>query len=296
MNRLLLEEVVLRALNEDLGSGDVTTMALIDDGITAKGFFTAREGGVVAGLPVAEMVFSLLDSSICFQPLLAEGSSVQKGDDLAQITGEARSILQGERVALNYLQRMSGIASMTRSLQDLMRGTRAVLVDTRKTIPTLRMLDKYAVTAGGGRNHRLGLDGAVLIKDNHIQLVGSIEEAVKRARSRVPITTCIEVEVGNLQELDQALEAAPDIIMLDNMSLDAMREGVRRTKGRVLLEASGRITRENLLQVAQTGVDFISMGALTHSVQAMDIGLDLQLEDGKKGVQGRKGFPPGVLL
>lgn len=296
MNRLLLEKIVTGALQEDMGFGDITTQALIQEGMEAQGVFQGKEEGVMAGLGVAEMVFALLDPSISFQPLLCEGSLFTTGQSLAQIHGPARGILQGERVALNFLQRMSGIATWTRHLQDLIQETPAVLVDTRKTTPGLRMLEKYAVSVGGGRNHRFGLDGAVLIKDNHIQLVGSILEAVKRARAATPITTSIEVEVGSLKELEEALEAAPDIIMLDNFSLHDLKAAVKQVEGRVLLEASGGITQETLLKVARTGVDFISMGAITHTVKALDISLDLEMGIKKEPLLKRKGFPPGVLL
>lgn len=275
MNRLLLKKVVEEALLEDIGTGDLTTLSLIDENIKTKGRFYAKEKGVVAGLIVVAQVFSSLNREIEFRPLYEDGDPIEKGDTLAYIEGQARDILQGERVALNYLQRMSGIATKTSYLQQLIEETGALLVDTRKTTPGLRMLEKYAVLKGGGHNHRLGLYDAVLIKDNHIKVVGSIKRAILKARERVPITAKIEVEVETLEDLKKALEASPDMIMLDNMSLEEMEEGVRLNKGRVLLEASGRITEENLLFVARTGVDIISMGALTHSVKGLDISLDL---------------------
>lgn len=275
MNRLLLKKIVEEALLEDIGPGDLTTLSLIERGLEAKGRFYGKEKGVVAGLVVVAQVFSSLNQEIEFSPLFEDGDTIERGDTVALVEGEARDILQGERVALNFLQRMSGIATKTRYLSQLIKETRAVLVDTRKTTPGLRMLEKYAVLKGGGKNHRLGLYDAVLIKDNHIKVIGSIEEAILKARERIPITTKIEVEVESIEDLLEALEASPEIIMLDNMTLEEMEEGVRLNKGRALLEASGGITEENLLSVAMTGVDIISMGALTHSAKGLDISLDL---------------------
>jgi len=270
------DELILNALQEDMGPGDITTQLLIPEGEKGKGVIMAKEPGVIAGLPVAARVFSLLDPRVCFSPLCQEGQGVEAGTILAQVGGPLRAILAGERVALNFLQHLSGIATRTSRMIQLIKGYPVRLLDTRKTTPGLRYLEKYAVRVGGGANHRLGLFDGILIKDNHIAAVGSVAEAVRRARAGAPPFLKIEVEVKNLKELQEALEAGADIIMLDNMSLEEMAQAVQMARGRALLEASGGITEENIEKVAATGVDFISLGALTHSVKALDIALYIE--------------------
>lgn len=275
MDWLQLDELIRRALVEDIGHGDLTTDSIVPPGQRSEGVILVKRQGVVAGLEVARRVFALLDAEVRFEAVVGEGSQVEPGTVVARLQGPTRSILTGERVALNFLQRMSGIATHTRRLVTLLAGERACLVDTRKTTPGLRALEKYAVRVGGGRNHRFGLFDGVIIKDNHIVAAGSIAAAVAAVRARVPHTVKVEVEVEDLLMLEQALEAGADIVMLDNMDPQTMRRAVEVTAGRALLEASGGISEANLLDVARTGVDFISMGALTHSSPALDISLDL---------------------
>lgn len=270
-----LDRLIDMALREDLGPGDITTESVVPETLWARAEFIAKEEGVVAGLPVAGRVFRRLDPETEFWAEVAEGSAVKAGAVLAVVAGRARTILAGERVALNFVRHLSGIATRTRRLVAAVEGLRAVVLDTRKTTPGLRALEKYAVRAGGGRNHRFGLFDGILIKDNHIRAAGGIREAVARARARAPHTLKVEVEVQNLDEVEEALAAGADIIMLDNMPVAAMREAVRRIGGRALVEASGGITEENVREVAATGVDFISAGALTHSARALDISLEI---------------------
>ncbi|MEQ8201879.1 MAG: carboxylating nicotinate-nucleotide diphosphorylase [Syntrophomonadaceae bacterium] len=270
-----LEDLIKRALEEDIGYGDITTQSLIPAGQIARGLFVAKTPGVVAGIRVSEAVFRHLDNEVEFEVLKGDGENVLPGDVIAAVQGRARTLLTGERTALNFLQRLSGIATKTRKVVELVEGSGAQLVDTRKTTPGLRVLEKSAVRLGGARNHRFGLFDGVIIKDNHIQAVGSIGRSVAAARQKVPHTVKIEVEVENLTQLREALEAGADIIMLDNMDVGQMAEAVRIVGGRVLLEASGGINESNIAEVARTGVDFISMGALTHSAASLDISLDL---------------------
>ncbi|RPF49673.1 nicotinate-nucleotide pyrophosphorylase [carboxylating] [Thermodesulfitimonas autotrophica] len=270
-----LDRLIDMALREDLGPGDITTESVVPETLWARAEFIAKEEGVVAGLPVAGRVFRRLDPETEFWAEVAEGSAVKAGAVLAVVAGRARTILTGERVALNFVRHLSGIATRTRRLVAAVEGLRAVVLDTRKTTPGLRALEKYAVRAGGGRNHRFGLFDGILIKDNHIRAAGGIREAVARARARAPHTLKVEVEVQSLDEVEEALAAGADIIMLDNMPVAAMREAVRRIGGRALVEASGGITEENVREVAATGVDFISAGALTHSARALDISLEI---------------------
>ncbi|MEW6423297.1 MAG: carboxylating nicotinate-nucleotide diphosphorylase [Bacillota bacterium] len=263
------------ALREDVGSGDVTTNSIISPDLNVAALIIAKEEGVAAGLPVAEAVFRLLDGAISFSSRVREGEQVKEGQALASVSGRARAILTGERVALNFLQRLCGIATYTRRLVRLLDGYPVKIVDTRKTTPGLRLLEKYAVRVGGGKNHRFGLYDAVLIKDNHLKVAGSIARAVQLARASVPLTMKIEVETENLDQVEEALAAGADIIMLDNMEPEAMREAVSLVAGRALLEASGGINEKNILAVARSGVDFISVGALTHSAPALDISLEI---------------------
>jgi nicotinate-nucleotide pyrophosphorylase (carboxylating) len=270
-----LDRLIDLALEEDIGSGDVTTQAVVDPELQGEAHIRAKATLVVAGLPVAARVFQKLDAKVVFAAAVDDGQEVAPGTVLACLTGPVASILTGERVALNFLQRLSGIATFTRTMAAQVTGSDAVLVDTRKTTPGWRALEKYAVRRGGGRNHRLGLYDAVLIKNNHLTAVGSIGEAVRRAIARAHPQLNIEVEVADLQGLKEALSAGADRILLDNMDDAALRQAVELTGGRAWLEASGGITKERLPQVAATGVNFISMGALTHSAPAVDIHLRL---------------------
>jgi nicotinate-nucleotide pyrophosphorylase (carboxylating) len=276
LEMLTVDKIIKGALEEDLGWGDVTTDSTIPSEAAIKGNFIAKEQGIVCGIEVCKRVFEIMDSSIDFEIMMADGQKVQKGDILAKISGSARSILKGERVSLNLLQRMSGIATAANKYAEAVQGTTARVVDTRKTIPGLRILDKYAVLTGGCHNHRFNLSDLVLIKDNHIKAAGGITPAVKAAREKLSHALKIEVEVESLEQLKEALQAGADIIMLDNMPLEMMREAVQLTKGKALLEASGNVALEgdrSAKAIAQTGVDIISVGALTHSVSAMDISL-----------------------
>lgn len=269
------KEIVRRALAEDIGRGDWTS-SIIPPDLSGRGVITAKAAGRIAGLPVAWAVFSELDPDLIWQPLVPEGAQVVRGQDVAVVQGRVASILQGERVALNFLQRASGIATLTAQYVAAVAGTKARIADTRKTIPGLRLLDKYAVRVGGGTNHRMGLDDAVLIKDNHIAACGGIRQAVEALRhSGAPFTLQIEVEVTNLEQLQEALECGVQAVLLDNMNLAEMRRAVELAQGRVILEASGGITLETVRAVAETGVDIISVGALTHSVKALDLSLNL---------------------
>ncbi len=263
------------ALEEDLGPGDVTTQALIPPELKGEAHIRAKQTLVVAGLPVAARVFQRLDPEVLFAPQVEEGQEVAPGTVLARLTGPVAAILTGERVALNFLMRLSGIATFTRKMVAAVAGYPTTIVDTRKTTPGWRLLEKYAVRLGGGLNHRLGLYDQVLIKNNHLTALSSITEAVRLARQHAPPTLKIEVEVTDLAGLEQALAAGADIIMLDNMTEADMARAVELTGGQALLEASGSMTLERLPQVAATGVNFISMGALTHSAPAVDIHLRL---------------------
>jgi nicotinate-nucleotide pyrophosphorylase (carboxylating) len=268
-----IERIIRTALEEDLGLGDITTEATILPGGSARADLVAKEDFTLAGLDVAAAVFEQLDPHVAFEKISEDGHKVRKGEVIAWIKGAPNVLLQGERVALNLMQRMSGIATMTAAYVAEVAGTHATVVDTRKTVPGLRALDKYAVRMGGGRNHRIGLFDGVLIKENHIDAAGGITAAVERARLRLPHTLKIEVETTNLKEVEEALAVKADVIMLDNMSLEQMREGVDLIAGRALVEASGNVTLERIGAIAETGVDLISVGALTHSVRAADISM-----------------------
>jgi nicotinate-nucleotide pyrophosphorylase (carboxylating) len=277
INELVLDDFLRMALKEDIGSGDVTTDSLIDSEQNSHCRLVAKEAGVLAGLPVFARVFRLLDAGVTVEFHKAEGDDVKPGEVIAELDGNTRAILKGERVALNILQRMSGIATKTHRMCALIQSSHARLADTRKTLPGFRMLDKYAVTVGGGANHRMNLSDLVLIKDNHIAAVGSIQQAVALARKRAPFSVKIEVEVENREQLAEAVEAGADIVMLDNMDCGEMKKAVKRVDGELWLEASGNIDEENVIAVAATGVDIISCGALTHSVRALDISLKFDL-------------------
>ena len=270
-----VKRAIQMAIEEDVGNGDVTSNATLPPDLIYNGRCLAKADGVIAGLEVMGLVFEQVDPTIQFNPLVEEGQKVEKGTIVAMVSGSARSLLTAERTALNFLQRMSGIATLTRQFVDAVAGTKAIILDTRKTVPGLRGVDKWAVRLGGGQNHRYGLYDMVLIKDNHILAAGSITHAVARVRANNPHQLPIEVEVKNFAELDEALALNVDRIMLDNMSLDEMKRAVERVNGRCPLEASGNVTLQTVSAIAQTGVDYISSGALTHSVTAMDISLDL---------------------
>lgn len=270
---LMLDEFILDALKEDIGTGDITTLSTVDEDAVITGQFITKQDCILCGLDIVTRVFALLDARVQVDLLQKEGAFVQKGIVLARISGPARSILTGERVALNILQHLSGIATRTKAAVDSIRGTKAVIADTRKTTPGLRVLEKYAVRVGGGSNHRFNLSDGILIKDNHIRAAGGITAAVQKARKAAPHTLKIEVEVETLAQLEEALACKVDIIMLDNMSIADMKHCVMRASGKVLLEASGNMGEKDLRAVAETGVDIISIGALTHSVQAADISL-----------------------
>ncbi|TRY24692.1 carboxylating nicotinate-nucleotide diphosphorylase [Brevibacillus sp. LEMMJ03] len=270
-----LQRKIEEWLQEDIGFGDVTTMSTIPEEAQGVGILYAKEAGVIAGLPVAQLVFKTVDPALSFTALVKEGARVEKGEQIAEVSGSVRSILSGERLALNLLQRLSGIATRTSQYAQAVAGTKARVVDTRKTTPGLRMLEKYAVRVGGGHNHRYALYDAVMIKDNHIKGAGGIAQAVAAARAAVPHTMTIEVETETLDQVQEALDAGADIIMLDNMPLDVMKQAVALIGGRAVVEASGGVTLETIRAIAETGVDVISVGALTHSVKALDISLDL---------------------
>jgi nicotinate-nucleotide pyrophosphorylase (carboxylating) len=271
-----ITRIIRTALAEDIGDGDVTTLTTIPEFALFQGDLIAKENGVVAGLEVAPRVFAELDTRVQWGSLVQDGDSVRAGQTIARVAGPGRALLTGERVALNVLQRMSGIATLTRRyVEAVSQSTRATILDTRKTAPGLRALDKWAVRLGGGQNHRSGLYDMALIKDNHIAAVGSIREAVRRVRAGDDRGRLVEVEVTNVEQLQEALEQPVDCIMLDNMTLEQMREAVRIAGGRVPLEASGKVNLNTVRAIAETGVDYISCGALTHSVKALDISLDL---------------------
>ncbi|HEU4642714.1 MAG TPA: carboxylating nicotinate-nucleotide diphosphorylase [Gemmatimonadaceae bacterium] len=274
-----LDALVRAALEEDRAFDDVTTRATVDPSARASARMVARAAGVVAGLPLAAAAFSQLDRTARARALVSDGAHVARGDAVMEIDGPARAILSAERVALNFVQRLSGIATLTARYVDAVRGTRACILDTRKTTPGLRALEKWAVRLGGGESHRPDLAAAVLIKDNHIAAVGGdVVVAVRRARELAPATALVEVECDTVAQVEAALGAAPDIILLDNMSLDDMRRCVALVAGRVQLEASGGISLETARAIAETGVDRISVGALTHSAPALDVGLDFAAE------------------
>lgn len=276
LNNHLIEDIINRAIKEDLGPGDLTSDNLIAVDQDGKGVIRVKEEGIIAGLEMAGMIFNKYDENIVFNPLITEGKEIDAGAEIAEITGPVRNILKGERIVLNFLQRLSGIATRTHSFVELIQEFPARIVDTRKTTPTLRILEKYAVKVGGGNNHRMGLYDAVMIKDNHIKAVGSITEAVKTIRVKVPHTARVEVEVEDMDGVREACVAGADIIMLDNMNIPLMTEAVNYIGGKALVEASGGITEQNVADIAETGVDIISVGALTHHLKSLDISLDLE--------------------
>lgn len=277
MNHDGIESIVRRALEEDIGTGDVTTSAILSPEQQLTGYFVARSDGVVAGWEVVECVFRCLDANAHLQPIVADGDRISGEQRIARIEGTAQALLTGERTALNFLQRMSGIATRTREFVEAVKGTSTIILDTRKTAPGLRLIDKLAVKIGGGGNHRMGLHNMSLIKNNHIAAARGITNAVHRVRSGTDSGLPIEIEVSTIQELREALALKPDRIMLDNMSLEDIRKAVGASKNLVPLEVSGNMTLENVSAVAATGVQYISVGELTHSVKALDINLRIEV-------------------
>ncbi|MBQ6540260.1 MAG: carboxylating nicotinate-nucleotide diphosphorylase [Oscillospiraceae bacterium] len=273
MNYIGLDDFLLSALKEDLGTGDITTNSCIPADAVSTGRFIAKDDGVVCGLDVLKRVFYLVDPAVKVDLKISDGDAVKKGDVIALIDGPSRSILSGERLALNLIQHMSGIATATNKAVKAVEGTKAMITDTRKTTPGLRVLEKYSVKAGGGANHRFNLADGVLIKDNHIKAAGGITEAIRMTRGNIPHTLKIEVETETMEQVMEALSAGADIIMLDNMTNEQMAEAVEFIGGRALTEASGNMGERDLLSVAKTGVDIISIGSLTHTVKALDISL-----------------------
>jgi len=273
MNPFVLDPILRRVLEEDIGTGDVTTLATIPPGTQASAELVAKEDFVLSGIDVAKRVFQLLSAETAFEKLIEDGQSVKRGDVLAWIKGDAAVLLQGERVALNLLQRMCGVATLTAEFVKEIGGTGAIIVDTRKTTPGLRVLEKYSVRMGGGGNHRMALYDAVLIKENHVAAAGGISSAVSRARQNVPHTQKVEVEVRNQVEVAEALDAGADILLLDNMSTEELRAAVEMIDGRAITEASGGVNLETVRDIAETGVRLISVGALTHSYRAVDISM-----------------------
>lgn len=269
-------DIVRQALAEDIGTGDITTMLTVLPDKTMRAEIIAQEDGVLAGGPVVAEVFRQIDPALKLVFLVPDGEMISPAQVICTIEGSAQSILIGERTALNFMQRLSGIATKTAAFAELVSGTKARIVDTRKTTPGLRALEKYAVRTGGGHNHRFGLYDAVMIKDNHILASGSISAAVERALDQAPHTMSVTVECDTLAQVKEAVEAGADIILLDNMSVDMIEEAIKLIDGEAMTEASGGITLETVAQIAQTGVDIISIGALTHSAPALDISLDMK--------------------
>lgn len=271
--KLNVDNLILMALQEDISSEDVTTNAVMREAKKGKVDLICKQDGVIAGLSVFQRVFELLDETTEVKMYFKDGDEVKKGDLLAEVTGDIRVLLSGERTALNYLQRMSGIATYTRSVAKLLEGSKTKLLDTRKTTPNMRIFEKYAVKAGGGYNHRYNLSDGILIKDNHIGAAGGVAEAVRLAKEYAPFVRKIEVEVENLDMLKEALDAGADIIMLDNMSHEDMKKAVEMVAGKAETECSGNVTKENIAKLVDIGVDYISSGALTHSAPILDVSL-----------------------
>lgn len=280
----IIKKIIKEALEEDLGfAGDITSQAIIPDDLEGKAEIVAKEEGIVAGLFLADAVFKAVDGRLKFQSTLEDGKEIRKGEVIATIEGPIQSVLAGERVTLNFLSHLSGIATATRRFVDKVKRFRVSIKDTRKTLPTLRLLEKYAVRVGGGESHRFGLYDAVLIKDNHIKALGSIEETVKRARANLRKGTQIEVEAKTLVQVDEALKARADIIMLDNMNVETIKKAVLKIRAAALVEVSGGITLDNAAEIAKIGINFISVGAITQSAKALDLSLNLvQTDKGRR--------------
>ena len=277
INNIIIDEIILNALREDVGTGDITTNTTIPEDKTVVGRFISKENGIICGLDICERVFKILDANIIFTANKKDGEAVVTGEVIAKVSGNARNVLTAERTAINLLQRMSGVATMTAKAVAQVIGTNAKIADTRKTTPGLRVFEKYAVKTGGGTNHRFNLSDGILIKDNHITAAGGIISAVERARINAPHTLKIEVECETLKDVEDAITAKADIIMLDNMSNEDMKKAVGYIGGRAVTEASGNMGDKDLRAVAETGVDIISIGALTHSVRSLDISLKFVL-------------------
>jgi nicotinate-nucleotide pyrophosphorylase (carboxylating) len=275
LDSLSVQDLIKQALKEDIGYGDITTNSFIPDGKIIEAKFNSREDGILAGIFVAESVFKILDSSVEFKTYIKDGEKIATGQTIASVKGKARAILTGERVALNFLQRMSAIATMTNRFQQAIQPYKAKIADTRKSCPNFRVFEKYSVKAGGGSPHRFGLYDAVMIKDNHIAAAGSVSEAVKTARANIPHTIKIEVETENLAQVKEALDAGADIIMLDNMPVDLMQKAVEMIAGKALTEASGTVCFETVNKIASSGVDYISTSYITAKSGILDIGLDI---------------------
>lgn len=271
-----IDEIIKTALSEDINYIDVTTDYLIDDSAVSTARYVAKDDGVLCGINIAMRVFELLDKNVQTQVLIHDGEKVKKGDIIARITGSTKALLKGERTALNLVQHLSGIATATNKCVELVKGTKASVADTRKTLPGLRDLQKYAVTVGGGKNHRYNLSDCAMLKDTHLDAYGSMTGAVNALREKMGHTVKIEVEVSDLEQLKEALSLGVEIIMLDNMSCEDMKKAVEITAGRAKLEASGNVTEKTITAIAQTGVDIISLGALTHSVKAFDISMKME--------------------
>ncbi len=276
IDKKTVQKIITDALKEDIQSGDITTNLIIPRGQKAKAYFLAKENGIIAGLPVAKEVFKKLDKNILWKSFIKEGERVKAGTKIAEVKGDLRVLLSCERTALNILQRMSGIATVTSIYVDELKNTPATILDTRKTAPGLRILDKYAVKTGGGKNHRIGLFDMVLIKDNHIKAAGSITSAVSKIRAGSKKKIKMEVETRTLDEVREAINCKVDIIMLDNMPVKIMRAAVKIINGKIKTEASGNVNLKTLKRIAATGVDYISVGALTHSVKALDISMKIE--------------------
>ncbi|KZL92101.1 carboxylating nicotinate-nucleotide diphosphorylase [Clostridium magnum] len=272
MNWLLADDIIKRALNEDLSYGDITTNAIVEEGKNAAVDLICKEDGVIAGLEIFKRVFVILGNAEV-KLYVQDGTLVHKGEKIGEIYGDTRTLLSGERVALNFLQRMSGIATLTGKFVEKLAGTNVKLLDTRKTTPNMRLFEKYAVKIGGGVNHRFGLNDGILIKDNHIDAAGGIKNAIEAVRKNAPFVRKIEVEVENLDQLQEALEAKADIIMLDNMDIETLKASVRIIDGKAETEASGNVTLDTIQAIAKTGVDYISTGALNHSFKALDLSM-----------------------
>ncbi len=269
-----VKNIIRLAIEEDIGNGDITTTLLVPEEQNAKALIIAKGSFIVAGLPFVEEAFNTIDQDIVFKIFFGDGLKVRKGDIIAEINGRTRTLLSCERVSLNILQRLSGIATLTNTFVDKVRGLDVKIIDTRKTTPCMRFMEKYAIKVGGGSNHRFGLYDCILIKDNHIEAVGSIKNAIIAARGASHLLK-IEIEVENLNDLKEALKAGVDIVMLDNMSVEDMKEAVKMAKGKVIIEASGNVNLNNVRGIAETGVDLISIGAITHSAPAVDISMKI---------------------
>ncbi|MFC1495115.1 carboxylating nicotinate-nucleotide diphosphorylase [Thermodesulfobacteriota bacterium] len=276
--QVLIDKIIQNALEEDIGTGDITTDAIIAGNLMGKALLETREDVVLAGLPVFMRTFTLIDPGILFEPFYEDGQDVSAGEVICAVSGSMSAILKAERTALNFVQRMSGIATLTKEYVLKASSKNVKILDTRKTAPGLRFLDKYSVPMGGGHNHRFGLYDGILIKDNHIAAAGSISNAVKAAKEKAPQGIKVEVEVESLEDVKEVMDAGADAVLLDNMTADEMKEAVGFVKGRVLVEASGGINLDNIREIAETGVDMISIGALTHSVRAVDLSLEVKQE------------------